>query len=210
MRTQNDRVDYIDKNTVRVLIANTKESPNISIDYIAEYQIHNEGLNVVWHSDGGATPKVPPAAHQAQILVTQCYLDTGSFEALLPTNTILFKGKWVALKKFPGVKFEVLHYWGTDEGVSLLDIETNSLYPSTEGALQPLAGPPPEEAGLPVGTKVIKSGGDYTFDGVVVAEFPKKSGAMRYVVENNEGILHIYSAKNLKRKEPDGKEDSEE
>lgn len=40
---------------------------------------------------------------------------------------------------------------------------------------------------------VIKNRGDYTFRGVVVAAFQKKSGAWRYVVENDAGILHIFS-----------------
>jgi len=46
--------------------------------------------------------------------------------------------------------------------------------------------------------RVEKVGGDYTFKGVVVAAFPKLSGAIRYVVEDDRGILHIYSEKNLR------------
>jgi len=49
------------------------------------------------------------------------------------------------------------------------------------------------------GDKVIKVAGDYTFSGIIVAKFKKKSGAIRYVVENNDGILHIFSEKNLSR-----------
>jgi len=45
--------------------------------------------------------------------------------------------------------------------------------------------------------RVIKDGGDYTFRGQVVAIFQKRSGAVRYVVENDDGILHIFSAANL-------------
>ena len=48
-----------------------------------------------------------------------------------------------------------------------------------------------------LGDQVEKTGGDYTFDGVVVAVFSKLSGARRYVVEDDRGILHIFSAKNL-------------
>lgn len=48
-----------------------------------------------------------------------------------------------------------------------------------------------------VGDKVSKVGGDYTFDGVVVAAFQKLSGKTRYVVEDDRGILHIFSGKNL-------------
>jgi hypothetical protein len=49
-----------------------------------------------------------------------------------------------------------------------------------------------------IGDKVSKVGGDYRFDGVVVATFTKLSGAVRYVVEDDRGVLHIYSDKNLK------------
>ncbi len=53
-----------------------------------------------------------------------------------------------------------------------------------------------------VNDKVAKVGGDYTFEGVVVAVFskfprPDKPRAVRYVVEDDRGVLHIYSAKNL-------------
>jgi len=45
-----------------------------------------------------------------------------------------------------------------------------------------------------VGDLVEKVGGDYTFIGVVVAAFKKLSGAERYVVEDDRGVLHVYSA----------------
>lgn len=48
-----------------------------------------------------------------------------------------------------------------------------------------------------VGDKVAKTGGDYRFDGIVVAVFKKLSGFTRYVVEDDRGVLHIYSRKNL-------------
>jgi hypothetical protein len=48
-----------------------------------------------------------------------------------------------------------------------------------------------------VGDEVFKSSGDYYFNGFVVAVFQKKSGAVRYVVENEAGILHIFSEKQL-------------
>lgn len=48
-----------------------------------------------------------------------------------------------------------------------------------------------------VGDPVSKTGGDYRFDGFVVAAFNKLSGVPRYVVEDDRGILHIYSEKNL-------------
>jgi len=51
-----------------------------------------------------------------------------------------------------------------------------------------------------VSDEVQKVGGDYTFEGVVVAVFEKLSGQVRYVVEDDRGCLHIYSAKNLEFK----------
>lgn len=48
-----------------------------------------------------------------------------------------------------------------------------------------------------VGDEVAKLEGDYTFYGVVVSVFQKRSGATRYVVENDDGILHIFSDKML-------------
>ncbi len=51
------------------------------------------------------------------------------------------------------------------------------------------------------GSKVSKTSGDYKFDGIVVATFQKLSGQTRYVVEDDRGILHIFSAKNLKFRE---------
>jgi len=50
---------------------------------------------------------------------------------------------------------------------------------------------------IKVGDKVTKVGGDYRFDGIVVAVFAKLSGTIRFVVEDDRGVLHIYSEKNL-------------
>lgn len=50
--------------------------------------------------------------------------------------------------------------------------------------------------------RVSKQGGDYQFDGVVVAAFRKLSGKTRYVVEDDRGVLHIYQDSNLKAFEP--------
>jgi hypothetical protein len=52
-----------------------------------------------------------------------------------------------------------------------------------------------------VGDQVSKVGGDYRFDGVVVSVFAKISGQIRLVVEDDRGILHVYSEKNLKLRE---------
>ncbi len=51
------------------------------------------------------------------------------------------------------------------------------------------------------GDKVIKIGGDYRFAGIVVAAFEKLSGKRRYVVEDDRGILHIFSGANLQPEE---------
>ena len=53
--------------------------------------------------------------------------------------------------------------------------------------------------------KVKKVGGDYTFEGEVVAAFPKLSGQIRYVVEDDRGILHVYSDRVLKARSAGGK-----
>jgi hypothetical protein len=46
---------------------------------------------------------------------------------------------------------------------------------------------------------VEKVGGDYTFRGFVVAVFNKRrSGEIRYVVENDDGVLHIFSGMQLR------------
>ena len=62
------------------------------------------------------------------------------------------------------------------------------------------AAPPPaaETDGFDLGQPVEKVGGDYTFAGNIVAAFDKLSGARRYVVEDDRGVLHVYSAKNLR------------
>lgn len=52
-----------------------------------------------------------------------------------------------------------------------------------------------------LGEHVSKVGGDYRFDGTVIGVFTKLSGVVRYAVEDDRGVLHIYSAKNLKRRE---------
>jgi len=58
---------------------------------------------------------------------------------------------------------------------------------------------PDEEPTLKVGDNVIKVGGDYTFGGKVVSVFKKLSGKVRVVAEDDRGILHVFSEKNLKK-----------
>ena len=48
-----------------------------------------------------------------------------------------------------------------------------------------------------IGDRVNKITGDYKFQGTVVAAFTRLNGLERYVVENGDGILHIFSEKNL-------------
>ena len=50
---------------------------------------------------------------------------------------------------------------------------------------------------MEVGDIVQKIRGDYIFKGVIVSKFEKTSGVVRFVVENSDGILHIFSEKNL-------------
>lgn len=53
-----------------------------------------------------------------------------------------------------------------------------------------------------IGDKVEKVGGDYSFVGFIVAKFKKlSSGLTRFVVEDDRGVLHIYSEKNLQKAE---------
>jgi hypothetical protein len=55
---------------------------------------------------------------------------------------------------------------------------------------------------LNVGDRVRKISGDYLFIGVVRAGFYKQSGAVRYVVENDDGVLHIFSRQQLEKVKP--------
>lgn len=57
-----------------------------------------------------------------------------------------------------------------------------------------------ERTGLPisVGDRVIKDHGDYTFEGEVRAIVVKRSGQYRYVVEDDRGLLFIFSAYDLR------------
>ena len=53
-----------------------------------------------------------------------------------------------------------------------------------------------------IGDRVVKVGGDYTFEGIVVSVFTKRwSKAVRVVVENESGILHIFNPSQLKPNE---------
>lgn len=59
-----------------------------------------------------------------------------------------------------------------------------------------------EEKPFKVGDLVRKTGGDYSFLGVVVAIFTKRNReTVRVVVENGAGILHIFNPKQLTMEE---------
>ena len=49
-----------------------------------------------------------------------------------------------------------------------------------------------------VGKQVEKTGGDYQYKGIVVADFLKKSGQRRLVVENTDGMLFIFNPSQLR------------
>lgn len=55
-----------------------------------------------------------------------------------------------------------------------------------------------------IGDPVSKVGGDYRFDGVVRGVISKLSGEIRYVVEDDRGVLHIYSDMLLVRRHESG------
>lgn len=53
-----------------------------------------------------------------------------------------------------------------------------------------------------IGERVRKDSGDYTFEGNVVSVFRKRSQAVRYVVEDDRGLLFIFNEASLKRVPP--------
>jgi hypothetical protein len=46
-------------------------------------------------------------------------------------------------------------------------------------------------------TRVRKTGGDYTYEGEIVAQFTKRSGAVRFVVEDDRGLLLIMNGNQI-------------
>jgi hypothetical protein len=61
-------------------------------------------------------------------------------------------------------------------------------------------------AAFGVGDRVTKVGGDYRFEGEVRAVFTKRSGKVRYVVENGDGLLFIFNEGNLRPAPPEQRE----
>jgi hypothetical protein len=55
---------------------------------------------------------------------------------------------------------------------------------------------------LKVGDRATKVDGDYRFVGEVRAVFTKCNGVIRYVIENDDGILHIFSAATIQSAVP--------
>jgi hypothetical protein len=51
-----------------------------------------------------------------------------------------------------------------------------------------------------IGDLVEKVGGDYTFDGEIRCIFTKRSGAVRFVVEDDRGVLHVFSDRVIRRR----------
>ena len=54
-----------------------------------------------------------------------------------------------------------------------------------------------EEAKMQIGDKVEKISG-YRFIGTVVSVFKKVTGEERLIVENSDGLLHIFKEENLR------------
>lgn len=52
-----------------------------------------------------------------------------------------------------------------------------------------------ESAGALIGRPVAKRGGDYEFDGEIRAVIVKRSGAVRYAVEDDRGLLLVMNAR---------------
>jgi hypothetical protein len=59
-----------------------------------------------------------------------------------------------------------------------------------------------DPAPFAVRDRVEKVGGDYRYEGEVVAAFRKRSGVVRYVVEDDRGLLFIFSQANLRACHP--------
>lgn len=53
--------------------------------------------------------------------------------------------------------------------------------------------------GLSLKDVVIKDSGDYVYEGIIVGIIEKLSGAKRYAVEDNRGLLFIFNASQLRK-----------
>ena len=54
-----------------------------------------------------------------------------------------------------------------------------------------------------IGQKFSKTGGDYSFTGIIVAAFTKLNGMVRYVGENEDGLLFIFNEAAISPEAPD-------
>lgn len=55
----------------------------------------------------------------------------------------------------------------------------------------------PNHEAAAIGHRVVKRGGDYDFDGEIVAVIRKRNGAIRFAVEDDRGLLLIMNAKQV-------------
>lgn len=60
---------------------------------------------------------------------------------------------------------------------------------------------------MQAGDLVEKTGGDYYFRGWVLSVFKKRSGQERVVVENADGIVHIFNPTQLRPTKYDQQDD---
>ena len=57
--------------------------------------------------------------------------------------------------------------------------------------------PQRDPQGFSVGERVLERYGECRFEGEVVAAFTKRNGQWRYVVENEYGVLHVFTGHQL-------------
>lgn len=89
-------------------------------------------------------------------------------------------------------------YWSDEIGGGVVVWDTSLV--SREMVLLAVAEEGPERmAVFAKGDRVHKDRGDYCFEGEVRSVVVKRSGAIRYVVENNEGLLLILSENQIKK-----------
>lgn len=50
-----------------------------------------------------------------------------------------------------------------------------------------------------IGDRIIKDSGDYTFEGEIRGYVLKKSGKIRYVAEDDRGLLFIFNASQIRK-----------
>ena len=48
-----------------------------------------------------------------------------------------------------------------------------------------------------IGQRFKKEGGDYTFEGEIIAVFKKRSGAIRYAGEDDRGLIFIFNESSI-------------